>query len=387
MAKYLQFSGSIPNPQNLYNANKLDEYLNYLEKQGKKATTQHAILCRVKQGLAYVNLSLDPTETLKAEKCLKLISNWISTLGKEARRAKRVHLEDMADEGSTSMTVIEEFCRSEEMYRALSSAVGKIKKGERVPPPELRKIMIWLTGSLLHSNAQRPGAITNATLSEYKAAVVSVIGRETYSTFMVANHKTAKTGRARITADKHLSGLLEKYVNYIRPQLEGSSSNLLFPNRDGRPLDHLSRHVEKLANRLGIALPRTATVTRHAAATAIAEGTEVERMAVATAMSHSQQTQQLYYSLKKGRKEAVEGYRVMQGLRSGNEGREAGGMRKGFSKEETDTISAYFSDYISSGKVPTSEDCREFLTQHLLARDAKQVRDKVRNLIGRRQKV
>ena len=122
---------------------------------------------------------------------------------------------------------------------------------------------------------------------------------------------------------------------YLHPHFEGSSSDILFPNRDGRPLDHLSRHVEKLANKLGICLPHTATETRHAAATAIAEGTDKERTAVAAAMSHSQRTQQLYYSLKKGRKEAVEGYRVMEGIRRGAEGREAGGARKGFSVEET----------------------------------------------------
>ena len=386
VAKFLKFAGPLPNPQNLYNPKKLDEYLKQLENQGKKATTQHGILCRVKQGLAYVNLSLDPTETLKAEKCLKLISNWISTLGKEARRAKRVHLEDMADKGPASMTAIDEFCSSPEMRRALSSAVEKSKNGERISPAELRKITIWLAGSLLHSNAQRPGAITNATLSEYKAATVFTMGRKTYSSFMVANHKTATTGRAKITADQLLSGLLQKYVKHLRPQSEGSSSDLLFPNREGHPLDHLSRHVDKLAKTLGIDLPRTATQTRHAAATAIAEGTEVERNAVAVTMSHSPRTQQLYYSLKKGRKEAVEGYRVMEGIRKGDKGRETGGSRKGFSEEETDTIRLYFSDYISSGKVPSSGECKQFLAQHQLARDAKQVRDKVRNIIGRGSK-
>ena len=31
------------------------------------------------------------------------------------------------------------------------------------------------------------------------------------------NHKTATTGRAKITADKQLSGLLEKYVKHLHP--------------------------------------------------------------------------------------------------------------------------------------------------------------------------
>ena len=36
-------------------------------------------------------------ETIKAEKCLSLISNWLSTLGK----GRRVHLEEMFDRSSS----------------------------------------------------------------------------------------------------------------------------------------------------------------------------------------------------------------------------------------------------------------------------------------------
>jgi hypothetical protein len=39
--------------------------------------------------------------------------------------------------------------------------------------------------------------------------------------------------------------------------IEGGESHLLFPNREGKTLDHLSRHVEAL----GTKLPRTATET------------------------------------------------------------------------------------------------------------------------------
>lgn len=140
IAKYLNFSGPLAKPHNLYDPTKLDKYLKYLEKQGKKASTQHAILCRIKQGLSYVNLSLDPAETVKAEKCMTFMNNWISALGKEARRVNRIHLEDMSDNVSSSMTTIDEFCRSEEMCQALNSAVGKVKKGEQILAMDIRKL-------------------------------------------------------------------------------------------------------------------------------------------------------------------------------------------------------------------------------------------------------
>ena len=170
VAKFLYFSSPTLDPSNLYNVKKLDNYLKYLEGQDRAASTQHAILCRIKQGLAYVNLSLGSEETLKAEKCSKLIANWLATLGKEARRVKRIHLEDISDKADTRMSEIERFSMNKAMATSLYNAVEKAKKGKKIPQVDIRQIMIWLAGSLLHLNAQRPGAITNTTLEEYRAA-------------------------------------------------------------------------------------------------------------------------------------------------------------------------------------------------------------------------
>ena len=59
------------------------------------------------------------------------------------------------------------------------------------------------------------------------------------------------------------------------------------------------------------------------------------------------------------------------------------GGRKRFTSEETDTIKCFFSDYIASKNVPSAEECRQFLSQHRLGKNAKQVRDEVHILIGR----
>ena len=385
VAKFLQFSSPTLDPSNLYNVEKLDGYLKSLEGQGKAATTQHAILCRVKQGLAYVDLSLEPEETLKAEKCRKFIANWLATLGKEARRVKRSHLEDISDKaaGATHLSEIERFSRSNTMITSLHNAVEKAKKGKKIPQVDIRQIMLWLAGSLLHLNAQRPGAVTHATLEEYRAATVSTIDHESYTTILVENHKTATTGRARLTSGHRVTKLLDLFVTQLRPLLEGSTSELLFPNRDGNPIDHLSRHVAKLATKLGYQLSLTATETRHAAATTVAGSSYEERSAVAAAMSHSQRTQHLYYTLKKGKKDAVEGYRVLEGVRREEESRGVGGTRVRFTSEDEEVLLEYFAQHISSRKPPSSDECRQFLQQHPLNRDHKQIRDKVRNLIGR----
>ena len=287
----------------------------------------------------------------------------------------------------SSMADIDKFASSEKMVCLLNKIVQNIKGNKKVSNLDVRQVMIWLAGSLLHTNAQRPGSVTNATLQEFQAAITNTEGRQSYKTLWVANHKTGTTGRAKLSAPMYLSKRLDLYVNHIRPTLEGRDSTLLFPNRDGKPLDHLSRHVNNLATKLGFKLPPNATATRHAAATAVAGKSEKERGAVATAMSHSERTQKLYYAANKGRKEAVEGYRVMETLRQeerGNQG--SSGLRVPFSETETETVSEYFSQHVSATKPPTIAECRQFLDQHHLNRDAKQIRDKVRNLIQKHGK-
>ena len=88
------------------------------------------------------------------------------------------------------------------------AAVKKATKGKRVTQGDLHQIMVWLAGSLLYCNAQWPEAITNATLQEYQ--IVSSTGHETYKTLLVANHKTATSGRAKLSMDRHLAHQLVK---------------------------------------------------------------------------------------------------------------------------------------------------------------------------------
>ena len=326
VSAYLSFAQKANlNPSHLADALKMSTYLDHLQESGKSATSQHATLCRLKQGLSFHALSLEPADVPRAERCLTLISNWLSALGKEARRAKRDHLEDMsASAGGSSaatMSAIETFSNNQEMVETLQTTVRSVKKGEWVSQVRVRTVMIWLAGCLVHCNAQRPGAITGATLAEYQAAGVSQVGRGKYTTMVVKNHKTSTTGSAKITLGGNLASHLKLFVEHLRPVLEGSSTSLLlFPNREGRQLDHLSRHLHRLAEKLHIQLPKTATETRHAAATAVVERSDNERTAVAAAMSHSKRTQELYYALNKGRKQAVEGYRVMEGMRRGGGG-------------------------------------------------------------------
>ena len=101
----------------------------------------------------------------------------------------------MPDMGSGSMNTAEQRSGSKEMCPTLSSAVGKTKKREQVSSMQLRKIMVWLASFLLHCNAQRPGAITNAILTEYKAGTVSTRRTHTLGQDMEQPPANTKTSR------------------------------------------------------------------------------------------------------------------------------------------------------------------------------------------------
>ena len=57
--------------------------------------------------------------------------------------------------------------------------------------------------------------------------------------------------------------------------------------------------------------------------------------------------------------------------------------RKMFTEEETEQVRTFFKQHIADKDKPTLEECREFLTTFSLARSAKNIQDKCRNLAGR----
>lgn len=158
----------------------------------------------------------------------------------------------------------------------------------------------------------------------------------------------------------------------MRPQIVDNSI-YLFPNSKGGSLDHLTRHIQNLA---------TSNLGRHAAATAVVcRGTEMQQNAVSVMMSHSASTQKLIYSANKGPREAVEGFTAMEGLRGKGRMEQ---RKERFSTTEVGDIQLYFGNSMAAGKVPGIAECREFVMNHSSTKTAKQIRDKVRNLIGRK---
>ena len=383
IGKYLFFAdASSLNQKLLLSSSCLDRYLKHLEDNAIQPSTQKAKLCRLSQGVQFLSLGLDDSDLPKVERVKHLIKNWIAVGGREARTKNRNLLEDMTGKPfERELTEVDKFLQLHEMQLLTRELVRAAKTDKPVASKELRSLVLWLAGCLLYANHQRPGAIINITLAEYEESRVTTEGKSTYRTILVANHKTSTTGRAKVTVSGTFGQCLASYVRYLRKLLP--ESPLLFPNQHGKVLDHLSRHVKKLGEHYNLQLP-TATESRHSAATVVTKTCQqTSQQAVAVMMSHSARTQERYYAAIKGVDDAVEGYKIMEGLRQKAPPSHSTStrLRVPFSDEEVETLESYFYDHIETLTAPSESECREFLKEHPMNREAKQVRDKVRHFI------
>ncbi len=148
------------------------------------------------------------------------IKNWSATLAKEARRANRIRQEERS-ENPPAFGDIDDFAECQELNHLFYKVIKEIQKGETPDRSDLRTCVLWLAGTLMLVNHQRPGAVVNMTLSELRYAVgrKDVKGRDTYITVAVDRHKTGTTGRDRLVARNHLADRLCSYVEHIRPKL------------------------------------------------------------------------------------------------------------------------------------------------------------------------
>ena len=341
VSKYLYFASPEALKQELLlDSSKLNNYLKTLEPD-VQPSTQNAKLNRIRQGLHFLALSLDASGLLEVQRVEGLIKNWSAVLAKSSRVANRERLEDKSEE-PLNFGDVESFVSSKEFHQLARRLVSDAKHGRPVDHSHLHDVELWLAGSILHTNSQRPGAITNITVAECEKATA---GKTAKATIRVTKHKTKTTGSAMVTVKGALLEQLAAYLQYLHPLLpEGP---LLFPNARGKPFDHFSRSVKQLGERFGMKMP-TATEGRHTAATATAKScSDQDRDAVATTMSHSRQTQMTYYVNLKSREQAEKGFDILQDLRRGQTTPKAQ-KRVPYTPEEEETTALYFESYIEA---------------------------------------
>lgn len=330
------------------------------------------------------------------------IKAWKSTLRKEKLKRRVERMEKLS---ATPMTFDDanELLESEELWQHYLDCVEKVEEGEELSRESLKDCAAIIAAMLLFKSWQRPGAVINATLPEYHASKVV----QGITVIRVKEHKTGVTGSAKLMLTGTDSSRLKAYVCLIRPQCDpnGLSEKLLvFPG--AKCIKNLNYKLQTLGRKYGLNVP-TATKMRKIGATSVALNVTGPKSTLVTRqLSHSIETDARFYQALESDQHAVAAFTTMETLRRGqavqpepqtDEGSPCSSKsiptvgsstnagvvkRRPFTEAESDAIHEYFSGDIAAIHTPSLHDCKTFLTAHpSINRNAKQVQDKVKNII------
>ena len=254
-----------------------------------------------------------------------------------------------------------------------------------------------VAGRVLYSNAQRPGAVTCALLSEYEEGFRAKMKGESYLTIRVRNHKTGSSQSAKLVIPRKTLKLLAVWEE-VRSKV-AEKSLYLFPDFKGGQLNHLTRVVTRFAEERSISLPNAQTVRTSVELKAKHMAAPVQE-AVSRSLSHSQATVLKHYRAN-DKESGLLAYKTIQTIVSGEKGdadepevselEQASPKkpkRKAYTQEENEIVMAYFVSYIRNKELPLKAESQQFLDGQpedlFQGRKAHDIYDKVRNLIGRK---
>ena len=197
--------------------------------------------------------------------------------------------------------------------RTLVEELQKLKPDHRQDVDLFVQARDYLMLRLILSCAQRPGAVANLTIKEYKAAETdSTTG---YTITFTAKHKTSSMGPAPLAWDDELSQIGKIYFTILRPHFANSKSMFegvpgcaqrgegYFISSNGRPLtsSQVSRRIDQMAKafcpdlkgNLSGARIRKSAVSHHR----LAAGAPKEKD-IAKTMTHAVDTANKHYLLE-----------------------------------------------------------------------------------------
>ena len=257
----------------------------------------------------------------------------------------------------------------------------------KLPDDKLKTMTSAIAVLLLFRSAQRPGAVTGATLAEFRRAK----HHGDVWVMTVASHKTASHGAAQVTMEEDTHLRVHRCVSS--------------PDGPTRRDDGVARSPRATANQADERAPATTrSHLRRAgpncngrkvlATKAATSCSATEVRGLATQMSHSVQTHQKYYEQLKGSKHAAAAHRTIGKLlgektpatETGED--EPPRKKRKFSEGETQSIEEWFREFLEKQECPSLPACRDFLdnTSSTHERTARDIRDKVRNIIKHNQK-
>ena len=152
----------------------------------------------------------------------------------------------------------------------------------------------YLLAVSVYTNAVRPAAALSLNLSDFVAAR----WEDNYMIMRCVHHKTSSThGPAKILLKEPQSGLLQGYVQVVRPTLPCISQQpLLLVNNRGEAIKNYQHYLHKLTEAYNLPQLPTPTAARCAISTTVAShGTSADLHPVSKQFGHLTSISEKYY--------------------------------------------------------------------------------------------
>ena len=431
VSKFLKFAcGAAPLPdwERLLDRDIIIAYMDKLKRFKIEADGRISKLDALDAGLTFMRRNLckdDPNNTIfqRAMRMSDTIKGWKCTLRKEKTKRRMKRMEDLSSSHLT-LDEVDEMIQNESMWRSFNDIVDRMGKDLQVSTQEMDSCTIMVAALLTFRSWQRPGAVVNATMSEYRNSTEIVQEGETLTILKVADHKTGLFGSAKLVIPPDDLSKLHSYVTVVRPSQDPSQkSPYLLCLDGGKQITNFNARFKVLAKRFGIS-PITATGVRKRASTEAARHLSSQEATLVTRqLSHSTETDARFYQALSGPSHAAEAFVSLNKMRQVRKKVKPGcaldppgktlatpehsltpahtpsspsptlekeyptisqsltpaRKRVPFSPEEEETVRLYFDDYLKFKKTPSLSECSTFLKNHPLQRNPKQIQDKIKN--------
>ena len=351
---------------------------------------------------------------------------WRANLRKKRSKLRTARLEKQsAKKHHVTLEEVNKMLSCKQICEDFAGVVDSLRKGLPVKNQELNLCTTIIAALLIFRSWQRPGAVMNATLDEYKDRSEVRVRGEAMVVMKVAEHKTGAVASAKIILKHADLAKLNSYVTVVRKALDPKGrSPYLLCSPGGKKMPKLRQEI--LAKRYGFERVTPSQVRVSGAIEAARKLPDKDQCLVTKQLSHTLQTYTMYYEAIAGPCHATKAFCSMQQLHlpsssdsdqgshikrhqmrtrasspdgesdifvhrkkhrrftssdsDDDKGVPKRKKRRPFTAEEREVINLYFEQNIKERSTPTLDECATFVRDHHLARTPRQVQDRVKTV-------
>ena len=147
-------------------------YIDKLKRFKVEADGQISKLDALDVGLMFMRRNLckdDPDNSIfkRAMRISDTIKGWKCTLRKEKTKRRMKRMEDLSSSNLT-LDEVDEVIQDKSMWKSFNDIVDRVGKDLPVSKREMDSCTIMVAAMLTFRSWQRPGAVANATMAEYR---------------------------------------------------------------------------------------------------------------------------------------------------------------------------------------------------------------------------